>query len=48
MEAAIAESIKTIVLWVTKPPPALTWVLRNDRLTIACLAALNAAIWYLI
>jgi hypothetical protein len=47
MEAAIAESIKTNVLWVTKPPPALTWVLRNDRLTIACLAAVSAAIWYL-
>jgi hypothetical protein len=47
MQGAIVESIKTIVLWDTKPPPALTWVLRNDRLTIACLAALSAAIWYL-
>jgi hypothetical protein len=46
MQGAIVESIKTIVLWDIKPPPALTWVL-NDRLTIACLAAVSAAIWYL-
>ena len=45
---ALAAPLRISVHWDTDPPPALAWVLRNDRLVVAVAAATTAVIWYVV
>jgi hypothetical protein len=45
---ALAAPLRISVHWDTDPPPALAWMLRNDRLVVALAAATTAVIWYVV
>jgi hypothetical protein len=45
---ALAAPFRISVHWDTDPPPALAWMLKNDRLVVALAAAMTAVIWYLV
>jgi hypothetical protein len=45
---ALAAPLRIGVRWDADPPPALAWMLRNDRLVVALAAATTAVIWYVL
>ena len=45
---ALAAPLRIGVHWDSDPPPALAWMLRNDRLVVALAAAATAVIWYVV
>src|SRR5262245_51574867 len=48
LDRAIANPLRFIACRNIDPPPALAWLMSNDRLVVALLAAITAVIWYLV